>query len=157
MLRYVFVGALAFAAGPASAELVTVRYDFPEFANIAMTFGYFGGEIGPLTGHIVSTTLHVDYTTSTGQDASEFYLTFDVPTYDGQQTHIGLTGTDLGWSGEGHFTYGFDDSHDFDGEIRPGRFGAEFAGGGTLTDSYIEFIVDADLPDPIYADGFDPL
>jgi hypothetical protein len=157
MLRYLFVGALALAAGSANAELVTVRYDFPQHANLALTWGFFGGELGPLTGHIVSTTLHVDYTTAGDQDAAEFYLTFDVPTYDGAQTHIGLTGTDLGWSGAGHFTYGFDASHDFDGEIRPGRFGAEFAGGGTLTDSYIEFVVDADLPDPIYADGFDPL
>ena len=49
MLRYVFVGALAAAAGPASAELVIVRYDFPEFANIAMTFGYFA-----TTGHLQS-------------------------------------------------------------------------------------------------------
>ena len=157
MLRYLFAGAFALASGSASAELVTVRYDFPGIANLALTYGYFGGEIGPLTGHIVSTTLHIEYTTSGDQDAADLYLTFDVPTYDGAETHIGLTGTDLGWSGQGTFTYGFDDSHLYDGEIRPGRFGAEFAGGGTLTDSYIEFVVDAVAPDPIYADGFDPI
>ena len=97
MLRYLFVGALPLASGAANAELVTVRYDFPNIANYAFTWGYFGGERGPTTGHIVSTTLVIDYTTTGTQDAADFYFTFDVPTLDGQETHIGLTGVDLGW------------------------------------------------------------
>ena len=157
MLRHLLPAALALASATASAELVTVRYDFPDRANYALTWGFFGGELGPVTGHIVSTTLHIDYTTSGDQDAADFYFTFDVPTLDGQQTHIGLTGVDLGWSGVGEFTYAFDDSDLYNGEIRTGRFGAEFAGGGAFTDSYLEFQVDADAPDPIFSDGFDTI
>ncbi|HKE48308.1 MAG TPA: hypothetical protein VKB52_09595 [Rhodanobacteraceae bacterium] len=157
MLRYLLPAALALSSGVASAELVTVRYDFPEIANYAFTWGYFGGERGPTTGHIVGTTLHITYTTTGDQDAADFYFTFDVPTLDGAQTHIGLTGADLGWSGQGEFNYSFDDSELYNGEIRTGRFGAEFAGGGAFADSYIEFLVDADPVDPVFADGFDPL
>lgn len=157
MLRSLLPAILALASANAGAELVTVRYDFPDRANYAFTWGFFGGELGPLTGHIVATTLHIDYTTSDDQDAADFYFTFDVPTYDGEETHIGLTGADLGWSGTGEFTYGFDASELYNGEIRPGRFGAEFSGGGAFTDSYIEFVVDADPPDPVFSDGFDPL
>jgi len=156
MLRYLFVGALALASGAANAELVTVRYNFPNIANYAVTWGYFGGERGPTTGHIVSTTLVIDYTTTGTQDAADFYFTFDVPTLDGQETHIGLTGADLGWSGQDEFTYTFT-SDLYNGEIREGRFGAEFAGGGAFTDSYVEFLVEADPIDPIFGDGFDTL
>jgi hypothetical protein len=156
MLRYLFSGALALASSAASAELVTIRYNFPPIANDAMTWGWFGADHGPTTGHILSTTLVIDYTTAGTQDAFDFYLTFDVPTFDGQETHVGLTGEDLGWSGQGEFTYTFTNEL-YNGEIRPGRFGAEFAGGGTLTDSYIEFLVDADPADAVFSDGFDPL
>jgi hypothetical protein len=154
MLRPLFAGALALFSGAASAELVTIRYDFPPIANYAFDWFYFGGERGPTTGHIRSTTLVVDYTTTDPQDAADFYLTFDVPTFDGEQTHIELIGADLGWSGQGEFTYTFTNDL-YNGEIRPGGFGAQFSGGGTLTNSYIEFLVDADPLDPIFADGFD--
>ena len=157
MIRTLLAAALVLATTVASAEIVTIRYDFPETAGLALTYGYFGGERGPTTGQILSTTLVINYTTSGAQDAADFYFTFDVPTYDGQETHIGLTGTDLGWSGQGTFAYSFEDSQVYNGEIRPGRFGAEFDGGGAFTDSYLEFVVDADPVDPVFADGFEPL
>jgi len=157
MIRYVLAGAFALTSGAAGAEIVTIRYPFPETAGYAFTFGYFGGERGPTTGHILSTTLHITYTTTGAQDAADFYFTFDVPTLDGQETHIGLMGGDLGWSGQGEFTYGFDASEVYNGEIREGRFGAEFDGGGAFTDSYIEFVVDADPLDAVFANGFEPL
>jgi len=157
MLRSVLAGALALASTAASAEIVTIRYDFPPTAGIALTYGYFGGERGPTTGHILSTTLHIDYTTTGTQDAADFYFTFDVPTLDGQETHIGLDGLTLGWSGQGEFNYDIVDSEVYNGEIREGRFGAEYDGGGAFTDSYIEFVVDADPLDPIFTDGFEPL
>ena len=156
MLRPFFAGALALFSGAASAELVTIRYDFPQSANYALDWSFFGGTRGPTTGQILSTTLVVDYTTTDPQDAADFFLTFDVPTFDGQQTHIELTGVDLGWSGQGEFTYTFTNDL-YNGEIRPGGFGAQFTGGGTFTNSYIEFLVDADPIDPIFADGFDTL
>jgi hypothetical protein len=157
MLRTLLLGALALASSTASAELVTIRYDFPDIANYELSWFYFGGDRGPTTGHILATTLVINYTTTGSQDAADFYFTFDVPTFDGQETHIGLTGADLGWSGQGDFTYSFEDSELYNGEIRPGRFGAELSGGGSLTDSYIEFLVDADPLDPVFADGFDTL
>jgi hypothetical protein len=159
MTRLALAVALALAAGTAQAELVTIRYDFPATAGNSFLWGYFGGDRGPTTGQILSTTLVINYTTTGTQDAADFYFTFDVPTYDGAQTWIGLTGANLGWSGQGTFEYGFT-SEDFNGEIREGRFGAELSGGGALTDSYVEFLVDADpLPvaDEVFRDGFDPM
>ncbi|MGH8173948.1 MAG: hypothetical protein ACREPX_12465 [Rhodanobacteraceae bacterium] len=156
MIRTLLAIALALTTTVASAEIVTIRYNFPETAGLALTYGYFGGERGPTTGHILSTTLVIDYTTSGAQDAADFYFTFDVPTL-GAETHIGLTGADLGWSGQGTFTYSFEDSEVYNGEIRPGRFGAEFDGGGAFTDSYLEFVVDADPLDPVFSDGFEAL
>ncbi len=156
MIRTLLAAALVLGitGGTAQAEIVAIRYDMPARAGISYSYGYFGGERGPTTSHILSTTLVINYTTSGDQDAANLYLTFDVPTYDGAQTHIGLTGTDLGWSGQGTFHYSFT-SDDYNGEIRPGRFGAEYDGGGDLTDSYIEFEVDADPIDPIFMDSFD--
>ena len=156
MIRIALAAVLAVAAGTANAEIVTIRYDFPATAGNSFLWGYFGGERGPTTGRILSTTLVIDYTTSGTQDAADFYFTFDVPTLDGAQTWIGLNGVDLGWSGQDTFRYEFT-SEDFNGEIREGRFGAELAGGGALTDSYIEFLVDADAIDPVFVDGFEPL
>ncbi len=157
MIRLALAAALALAAGTANAEIATVRYDFPATANYSLLWGYFGGERGPTTGHILSTTLVINYTTTGSQDAADFYFTFDVPTYDGAQTWIGLDGAGLGWSGQDTFHYSFT-SEDFNGEIREGRFGAELAGGGALTDAYIEFTVDADPLEPadeLFFDGFE--
>lgn len=145
---------LGITGGTAQAEAVSIRYDFPDTATNSFLWGYFGGERGPTTGHILSTTLVINYTTSGTQDAADLFLTFDVPTYDGALTYIGLTGADLGWSGQGEFHHSIT-SKDYNGEIRPGRFGAQFDGGGAFTDSYVEFEVEADPIDPIYMDGFD--
>ena len=156
MTRLALAATLLFAAGAANAELVTIRYDLPDTATNSLLWGYFGGERGPTTGEILSTTLFIRYTTTGTQDAADFYFTFDVPAL-GEQTWIGLTGTDLGWSGQDTFEYGFT-SEDYNGVIREGRFGAELSGGGAL-DAYIEFLVDADpLPpvDEVFLDGFDP-
>lgn len=156
MIRTLLAAALVLGitGGTAQAEIVTIRYDFPASAGTSYLWGYFGGERGPTSGHIVSTTLVIHYTTTGAQDAADFFLTFDVPTYDGTLTYIGLTGADLGWSGQGEFDHSFT-SNDYNGEIRPGRFGAQFDGGGAFTDSYVEFTVDADPIDPIFASGFD--
>lgn len=160
MIRLALAATLALAAGSANAELVTIRYDFPTSANNSFLWGYFGGERGPTTGHILSTTLVISGFTTTGtQDAADFYFTFDVPTYDGEQTWIGLNGVDLGWSGQGSFDHSFT-SEIYNGEIREGRFGAEISGGGGTFagESYIEFLVDADPLEPadeVFLDGFE--
>lgn len=156
MLRFALATALAFAASTANAEIVTIRYDFPPIAGMALSWGYFGGERGPTTGTILSTTLVINYTTSGTQDAADLYFTFDVPVTGAPQSHIGLTGTGLGWSGQNTFHTTFTNDQ-YNGTIRAGRFGAEFDGGGTFTDSYLEFVVDADPIDSIYADEFEDL
>lgn len=152
--------ALVLAAPSISAEILVRRYDFPEIANNEFMFGWFGDENGPITGRIIGTTLVIHYTTEGALDAADFYYTFDVPVLDATESHIGLTGVDLGWSGQGTFDYVIENSQLYNGTIREGRFATEMAGGGAFTDSYIEFTVDADPrepPDPIFYDGFDPL
>jgi hypothetical protein len=158
MKRIALVVILALTSPGAYAEIVTIRYDFTgTVANRELMWGYFGGERGPTTGRILSTTLSIaGYTTTGTQDAADFYFTFDVPA-DGVEQHIGLTGTALGWSGVGSFDHAFV-SDAYNGQIREGRFAAELSGGGEFAgDSYIEFLVDADPVDPIYTDGFEPL
>ena len=158
MNRIALATFLTLAASSASAELVTIRYDFTGgVANRELMWGYFGGERGPTTGRILSTTLVItDYTTTGTQDAADFYFTFDVPT-DSATQHIGLTGAELAWSGLGSFSHTFT-SDAYNGQIREGRFASETSGGGEFVgDTYIEFLVDADPLDPIYMDGFEPL
>lgn len=156
MNRILLGVALALAVGTAHAEIVTVRYDFPDHANYAFDYFQFGADLAPVSGQILSTTLVINYTTSGDLDAADFYFSFLVPVEGAPESFIGLNGVDLGWSGQGTFHYLFEDSELYNGTIRPGRFGAEYSGGGSFTDSYLEFIVDADPPDPIFADGFDP-
>ena len=74
MTRLALAAALLLAAGSASAELVTIRYDLPETASYSLLWGYFGGERGPTTGEILSTTLVINYTTTGTQDAADFYF-----------------------------------------------------------------------------------
>lgn len=157
MMRPLLAAALAIGIGTshAHATIVTVRYDFPETANFELMWGYFGGD-EPLEGQIVSTTLVISgYTTTGTQDAADFHLGFDVPTSDGALTHINLDGTKLGWSGLGSFSHTFT-TDAYNGTIRRGRFAGEFLGGGSFEgESYLEFVVDADLGDPIFDDGFE--
>jgi len=138
----------ALSPGQARAEILTVRYDFPAFAGTSVLWGYFGGDHGPLEGNIILTELVIEnYTVAAPLDAANFSLGFDVPVLDAASTHIGLLGSDIGWSGTGSFSTSFV-STDFNGEIRPGRFGAEFDGGGTFVgQAYILFTVDT-VPAP---------
>lgn len=157
MIRILIAAFLALGFATAHAATVTVRYDFPNYANSELMYGYFGGD-EPITGQIVSTTLVIQgYTTTAGQDAADFYFGFDVPTYDGEDQMITVNGADIGWTGVGSFEYTFT-SEVYNGTIRPGRFAAEFFGGGEFVgESYLEFVVEADPVDPIFDDGFDIL
>lgn len=154
MLRLVLAIAIGAATSTVSAEIRTVRFDFPSAATYSFTYGYFGGD-EPIEGTILSTTLVItDYTTGAGQDAADFDMTFDVPTYSAT-TWIHLNGADLGWSGQGRFSHTFT-TEAYNGEIRPGRFGAEFTGGGEFAgESYLEFTVDALPGDEIFWDSFE--
>lgn len=156
MLRASLATAIALlVATPASAEILVRRMDFPATASYEFMFGSFGDENGPITGRIIGTTLVIHYTTTGSQDAADFHYTFDVPVLDAAESHIGLNGADLGWSGQGTFHYVLENSDLYNGTIRQGRFATEMVGGGAFTDSYIEFTVDADPRDPIFDDGFE--
>lgn len=159
MNRAMFAAPLALAlfAGSVQAEILVRRVDFPATASYAFTFGSFGDDNGPITGRIIGTTLVIHYSTEGSLDAADFYYTFDVPVIDAAETNIHLEGADLGWSGQGTFDYVLENTDRYNGTIREGRFGTEMAGGGAFTDSYIEFTIDADLRDPIFDDGFDPI
>lgn len=137
------VALAALGATQATADIVTVRYNFPTNAGTSVLWGYFGGDLGPIEGTIISTHLVIEnYFAAAPLDAANFSLGFDVPVLDAVQTHIGLNGADLGWSGAGSFSHSFTTT-DFNGEIRPGRFGAEFDGGGIFVgEAYVEFTVD---------------
>lgn len=155
MVRFAFLLLLLLASAGARADTLTWRFDFFPQAGFTYLWGWFGNDMGPYTGTITSATLVMNgYSTSGGADAADFYFTFDVPTL-GPETHIGLTGTDLGWSGSGPFSHSFTTDL-YNGEIRPGRFGAEVSGGGEFSgDFYIEFTIDGYGPDLIFADSFD--
>ncbi|MBO6741022.1 MAG: PEP-CTERM sorting domain-containing protein [Phycisphaerales bacterium] len=135
---------------PANADIVEVRYDFPGNVNTSVLYGYFGGD-APVEGRIISTSLVIEnYLVGSGNDASNFYLTFDVPVIDSIETQVRLLGDELGWSGTGSFSHAFT-TDVYNGTIRPGRFGAEFVGGGTFVgDAYISFTVDTN---PVPAPG----
>lgn len=146
---------LALAAPPAGAEILVHRFDFPETSSYSFSFGSFGDDNGPITGRVIGTTLVIHYTTESPLDAADFYYTFDVPVTGAQQTTVHLEGSTLGWSGQGTFDYVVENTDLYNGDIRPGRFGTEMAGGGRFTDSYIELTIDADPRDPIFDDGFE--
>jgi hypothetical protein len=134
---------------PLNADIIEVRYDFPGNVNTSVLYGYFGGD-APVEGRIISTSLVIEnYLVGSGNDASNFYLTFDVPVIDSIETQVRLLGDELGWSGTGSFSHSFT-TNDYNGTIRPGRFGAEFVGGGTFVgDAYISFTVDTNpVPTP---------
>lgn len=135
---------------PANADIIEVRYDFPSSVNTSVLYGYFGGD-APVEGSIISTTLVIEnYLVQSGNDAMDFYLTFDVPVIDSAQTQVRLLGDELGWIGTGSFSHAFT-TDVYNGTIRPGRFGAEFVGGGTFVgDAYISFTVDTN---PVPAPG----
>lgn len=155
MIRTVLVALLLFASSGASADTLTWRFDYPKYVNNSFLFGSFGDESGPFTGNIVSTKVVFDGYTTTGEiDAADFYYTFDVPAL-GKESHVYLSGADLGWSGHGPFSHSFTTDM-YNGEIRAGRFGSEYAGGGTFSgDAYIEFTIEGLRADPIFADSFD--
>jgi len=140
------IALLASLSSSTNAQILDVRYDFPSNAGISFDWFFFGGDLGPVTGSVTSTTLVIEnYMVASPVDASDFLMTFDVPVLDSVSEQVYLTGESLGWSGDGSFAHSFI-TDDFNGVIRPGRFGAQWLGGGTFVgEAYIEFTVDTSL------------
>jgi hypothetical protein len=150
MKRHTFttlgIGLLTAFTSQVQSEIINVQYDFPSSAGISFDWFFFGGDQGPVTGSVISTTLVIEnYTVSAPLDASNFLMTFDVPVLDSVSEQIFLTGDSLGWSGTGSFSHSFT-TDDYNGVIRPGRFGAQWLGGGIFDgDAFINFTVDTAL------------
>lgn len=140
------IAVLASLSHSSNAQILDVRYDFPADAGVSFDWFFFGNDHGPVTGSVISTSLVIDSYMATGPlDGSDFLMTFDVPVLDSVSEQIFLTGESLGWSGQGSFSHSFV-SDDYNGVIRPGRFGAQWLGGGTFVgDAYIEFTVDTTI------------
>lgn len=140
--------ALACLGGRASAQPTTVVYEFPEHPGLELLYGWFGGN-DPLQGEIVSTRAIIDFIPDPGTDTANFMSWFSVPVDPplGGNTEFILVGSEIGWFGTVRQTY-FIETSDFNGPIRPGRFGWIIAGAdpeeplsGTLVNSRIEFDV----------------
>lgn len=156
MIRTLVLAFLVLMSTSASAATLVWRLDLPTAANMSLTWGSFGDDRGQFTGEVVSTTLVLsDFTTTGAQDAADFFFTFDIPAL-GDESHIGLTGAELGWSGTGAFNHSFTTDR-FNGELREGRFGMQLdgAGGWFAGESYLEITVEGFLPDELFADSFD--
>lgn len=164
MIRPLFAALLALASSAASAEIVQVRYNFFDEAGFSYLYGWFGADLGPTQGTILGAKLvFKDYRVPEGMDAAQFHFDFALPS-TGPAPYIVLDGTDMGWSGSGSFD--FEATYEgFNGEVLPGRFGAEImhiledgspvTGGTFYGDHYLEFTVDRIPPDEIFLDGFD--
>ncbi len=167
MLKKLIALALAAAACPAWAEIIVWRFDFFDHANFSYQWGWIGDEIGRIEGEVIGTrVVFTDYMVEGNIDAADFRFTFDVPAL-GEQTHIRLTGTDMGWSGAGPVSYTLETTA-YNGPTREGRFGAEITGceelpcgglGVFAGAAYIELTIDGVhiRPDEIFFDGFDDI
>lgn len=164
MTRHLLAALLPMASSAASAEIVTVRYQFFDVAGFSYLWGWFGSDLGPTEGTILGAKLvFKDYRVPEGLDAAHFHFDFAVPTTS-PTSFLVLDGPDMGWSGTGSFDYEMTTDR-FNGEIRPGRFGAEImhvlpdgmpiSGGTFYGDHYLEFTVDRIPPDPLFTDSFD--
>lgn len=162
--RHLLAALLALTSGAASAEIVTVRYEFFDDAAYSYRYVWFGSDLGPTEGTILGAKLVLkDYRVPAGLDAAHFHFDFAVPT-TGTAPYIVIDGTQMGWSGSGSFDFEME-TDGFNGQILPGSFGAEMmhvlpdgsavAGGTFYGDQYLEFTVDRIPPDEIFFSSFD--
>ncbi len=94
----------------------------------ARDYGGFGG-FDNVGKQIVETRIIIDFEPTNGFNAADFYSGFLVPVIlddPSNSEYMQLWGAELGWSGTtGRFTLSIA-TDDFNGVIRPGRFGWEF-------------------------------
>ncbi|HYE63005.1 MAG TPA: hypothetical protein VD997_13495 [Phycisphaerales bacterium] len=94
--------ALAALAAPATAGVTTYTVDFfPEEPGTYLQQLRF---MGPTEGTIVAARLHIEFTTSNGFQAENFYWELFAPVDNDAFGYWGVTGADLNWLGEGTFT-----------------------------------------------------
>lgn len=122
---------VASLSAPALAGPETVVFSFGDgevSGGWARDYGGFGG-FDNVGKQIVETRIIVDFEPTDGFNAADFYSGFLVPVIlddPSNSEYMQLWGAELGWSGTtGHFTLSIT-TDDFNGVIRPGRFGWEF-------------------------------
>lgn len=164
MLRLVTALALLIATtASARAETLVWRFDFN--AGAAYQLGWIGDESGPWTGEVVLTRVVFEgYVTDGGLDTSNYFFTFDVPVKS-DTAWIGLSGEDMGWSGQGPVTYVYEtEAHN--GVLREGRFGLQSitcfnepcdGNGEFIKPAYVELVVEGTRADPIFSSNFDDI
>ncbi|MCQ4167687.1 hypothetical protein, partial [Tahibacter harae] len=75
--RHLLAALLALTSGAASAEIVTVRYEFFDDAAYSYRYGWFGSDLGPTEGTILGAKLVLkDYRVPAGLDAAHFHFDF---------------------------------------------------------------------------------
>ncbi len=135
-------GCLAGLAAPASGDVDTYLIDFfpddpqdPGFLSLT-----FVGPIPDFTANagreVVQTRLYLTFTTLPGFDASRMVIGLTAPTAGGSA--IWVYGEDMGWSGEGTFTYemAFDD---LNGIVPGGRATWTFEVGSDIEEEFLGF------------------
>lgn len=146
-MRLLLVLAAA-AAGCAVARADVATF---YFAQVGQSYSAFLPGDDPLVGQeIVLARIYLDVESFPGSDAANFFtdISFPIEPLPGGESALALSGFDLGWSGEGVFSY-FLETTQFNGTFVPRRYGAETPGfefdGRVLDNSRIEFVT---IPGP---------
>lgn len=164
MLRIATALALLIATTASGrAETLVWRLDFN--AGAAYQLMSIGDESGPWTGEVVLTRVVFEgYATDGDLDTSNYFFTFDVPVLS-DNAWIGLSGSDMGWSGHGPVSYVYEtEAHN--GVLRDGRFGLQSitcyeepcnGNGEFIKPAYVELVVEGQRADPIFNSNFDDI
>lgn len=130
------------AALVSAAPAATVSYNFAPVGNSYLAF--LPGD-SPLIGReVTSAKIYLDVEIAPGSDGALFYtnIAFPIAPHPGNEGGLALLGEELGWSGDGTFSY-FEETDRFNGHFVSARFGAETPGedydGEILDGSRIEF------------------
>ena len=113
-----------------------------DFAQVGMAYSAALFEDDPIVGkEVVSTKIILEVLAYPGSDAADFTtdLLLPVEPFEGCTNMLVLSGAEMGWSGEGVFSY-TEETESFNGIFVARKYGAETYGiqGRILKDSRIE-------------------
>lgn len=148
MFRNWFAASLVLGLFAPDLQAGTVSYNFAQVGNSYLAF--LSGD-SPLIGReVTSAKIFLDVEIDPGSDGAFFYtnIAFPIAPLAGNDGGLALLGEELGWSGDGTFSY-FEETDRFNGHFVSARFGAETPGedfeGRVLDGSRIEFTY---VPEP---------
>ena len=129
----------------ASSQAVAYQTATFHFAPLGSSFLAFLPPESLLVGHqIISARIFLDVQSDPGSDAANFFtdIVFPIDPFSGNENALALSGSDLGWSGDGTFHF-FEETTRFNGIFVVARYGGETPGenfdGVLLETSRIEF------------------